>query len=92
MGEGRSDADLYTDAGVRIMALYRQRIEGRSKVGKEATLARKTDDIERRLRLVGLRAERAELFRIARHHQLSDEVARKLVREVDLLESRFAVP
>ena len=91
MGEGQSDADLYSDAGVRIMALYRQRIEGRSKVGKEAELAQKIDDIERRLRLVGLRAERAELYRIARSRELSDELARKLVREVDLLESRLGM-
>jgi monovalent cation/hydrogen antiporter len=90
MGEGQSDADLYSDAAVRIMALYRQRIEGRAKVGKEAELARKIDDIERRLRLIGLRAERAEFYHIARRHQLSDDVARKLVREVDLLEARFS--
>jgi monovalent cation/hydrogen antiporter len=89
MGEGRSDADLYTDAGVRIMELYRQRIDGRSKTGKEAVLARKIDEIERKLRLTGLRAERAEFYRMARARQLSDETARKLVREVDLLESRF---
>jgi CPA1 family monovalent cation:H+ antiporter len=89
MGEGAVDADLYSDAGVRIMALYRQRIDERSRVGQEAELARNMDDIERRLRLVGLRAEREELYRIARSRQLSDEIARKLVREVDLLESRF---
>jgi Na+/H+ antiporter len=89
MGEGRNDADLYTDAGVRIMELYRQRIDGRSKTGKEAALARKIDEIERKLRLTGLRAERAEFYRMARARQLSDETARKLVREVDLLESRF---
>ena len=89
MGEGRSDADLYTDAGVRIMELYRQRIDGRSKTGKEAVLARKIDEIERKLRLTGLRAERAEFYRMARARQLSDETARKLVREIDLLESRF---
>ena len=90
MGEGRSDADLYTDAGVRIMELYRQRIDGRSTTGKEASLARKIDEIERRLRLTGLRAERTEIYRIARARRLSDETARKLVRELDLLESRFA--
>jgi monovalent cation/hydrogen antiporter len=89
MGEGRSDADLYTDAGVRIMELYRQRIDSRSKTGKEAALARKIDEIERKLRLAGLRAERTEFYRLARARQLSDETARKLVREVDLLESRF---
>jgi monovalent cation/hydrogen antiporter len=90
MGEGRSDADLYTDAGVRIMELYRQRIDGRSKTGKEASLARKIDEIERKLRLTGFRAERTEIYRIARARRLSDETARKLVRELDLLESRFA--
>jgi CPA1 family monovalent cation:H+ antiporter len=90
MGEGQSDADLYSDAGVRIMELYRQRIDGRSKTGQDAVLAQKIDEIERKLRLVGLRAERAEFYRIARERQLSDELARQLVREVDLLESRFA--
>jgi CPA1 family monovalent cation:H+ antiporter len=91
MGEGRSDADLYSDAGVRIMELYRQRIDSRSKTGKEAALARKIDEIERKLRLVGLRAERSEFYRMARARQLPDETARKLVREVDLLESRFGM-
>jgi monovalent cation/hydrogen antiporter len=91
MGEGRGDADLYTDAGVRIMELYRQRIDSRSKTGKEAALARKIDEIERKLRLVGLRAERTEFYRMARARQLSDETSRKLVREVDLLESRFGM-
>ena len=89
MGEGRSDADLYTDAGVHIMELYRQRIDGRSTSEQEASLARKIDEIERRLRLTGLRAERAEIYRIARVGLLSDETSRKLVRELDLLESRF---
>ena len=90
LGQGRSDADLYNDVGVRIMELYRQRIDGRSTTGKEASLARKIDEIERRLRLTGLRAERSEIYRIARARRLSDETSRKLVRELDLLESRFA--
>jgi hypothetical protein len=89
MGEGRGDADVYSDAAVRIMELYRQRIDSRSKTGKEAALARQIEEIERKLRLVGLRAERTEFYRMARARQLSDETARTLVREVDLLESRF---
>ena len=89
MAEGRSDADLYSDAGALIMTLYRQRIDSRSKTGEEAALVRKIDEIERKLWLVGLRAERAELYRMARARQLSDVTARKLVRELDLLESRF---
>jgi len=89
MGEGRGDADLHADAGARIMELYRQRIDGRSKTGEERALARRMDEIERKLRLAGLRAERTELYRIARSRKLSDETARRLVREIDLLEARF---
>jgi Na+/H+ antiporter len=89
MGEGRGDTDLYADAGARIMELYRQRVDGRSKTGEEGELARRIDEIERKPCLAGLRAERAELYRIARSRKLSDEIARKLVREVDLLEARL---
>jgi CPA1 family monovalent cation:H+ antiporter len=89
MGEGRADADLYIDAGARIMELYRQRIDGRSKTGDERELARRIDDIERKLRLAGLHAERDEIYRKARSRKLSDDAARKLVREIDLLEARF---
>lgn len=89
MGEGRGDTDLYADAGARIMELYRQRIDGRSKTGEERALARRMDEIERKLRLAGLRAERTELYRIARSRKLSDETARRLVREIDLLEARL---
>jgi monovalent cation/hydrogen antiporter len=89
MGEGRGDTDLYVGAGARIMELYRQRIDGRSKTGEERALARRMDEIERKLRLAGLRAERTELYRIARSRKLSDETARRLVREIDLLEARL---
>jgi len=86
---GRHDAELYTDAGARIMTLYRQRIDGRSKSGREAEAARRQDDIERHLRLAALRAERGEIFRLARARELSDDTARKLVREIDLVETRL---
>jgi monovalent cation/hydrogen antiporter len=89
MGERRGDPDLYADAGARIMELYRQRIDERSRTGKERALARRIDEIECKLRLAGLRAERTELYRIARSRKLSDETARRLVREIDLLEARF---
>jgi hypothetical protein len=48
------------------MELYRLRIDGRSKTGEERALARRMDEIERKLRLAGLRAERSALYRIAR--------------------------
>lgn len=89
MGEGRADADLYSDAGARIMELYRRRIDGRTKTGDERELARKIDEIERKLRLAGLGAERDEIYRNARARKISDEAARKLVREIDLMEERI---
>jgi len=88
-GEGRSNADVYTDTGARLMELYRQRIRGYSRIGEEGVEARKADMIERKLRLAGLRAERAELYRAVRNNEVSDELGRRLVREVDLQEARF---
>ncbi len=88
--EGKPDADLYLQAGTRIMANYRQRIDARLQTGKNIVLARKADEIERGLRLVALRAERDELYRIARSGRLTDDGVRTLVREVDLQESRFS--
>jgi CPA1 family monovalent cation:H+ antiporter len=46
-------------------------------------------EIERQLRLAGLRAERDELYRLVRTRQLSEELVRRLVREIDLLEARL---
>jgi CPA1 family monovalent cation:H+ antiporter len=86
---GRKDAELYADAGSRVMELYRQRIDGRAKIGKDAEEARIRDRIERGFRLTALRAERAEIFRLARARALSDDTARRLVREIDLAETRF---
>jgi len=40
-------------------------------------------------RLAGLRAERDKIFEMARRSQISDETSRKLVREIDLVETRY---
>jgi len=89
LGGGGNDADLYTDVGARIMALYRGRIDGGSKTGEEAALLRRIDRIERELRLAGIRAEREEFYRLGRTRHLSDDVVRRLVREADLTEARY---
>jgi CPA1 family monovalent cation:H+ antiporter len=89
MGEGRSDADLYSDIGTRLMELYRRRIDGRSQTGDGADHLRKMEEIERRLRLAAIRAERDEVYRLGRNRKVSDEIVRKLVREIDLLETRY---
>lgn len=91
MSEGRTDADRYSDVGTRLMEFYRHRIEGHGKTGEDAETVRKLEEAERRLRLAALRAERDEYYRLGRRRQLPDDIARKLVREIDLLETRFTI-
>ena len=80
------EADVYTHAATRVIALYRRRLAGDASNAGEM---RKADDVERAFRMAGLQAERAALFNLARERKISDETARRLVREIDLLESRY---
>ena len=89
LAEDQPDADLYADAAVRLMDLHRERIEGCSQTGDAAALVKRIDGVERKLRLAALRAERDEIFRTARARKIEDDIARKLVREIDLLEARY---
>ncbi len=86
-----ADTDLYAQAAVRVMALYQHRVADQSGTAIDAATLRKADRAERELRLAGLDAERRRVFELARHRQISDEVARRVVREIDLLETRYRV-
>jgi CPA1 family monovalent cation:H+ antiporter len=90
MAADQIDADIYADAAAHLMDVYRKRVEGQSQIGEAAEAIRRTDEIDRSLRLAGLRAEREEVFRMTRAREIEDDVARKLVRELDLLESRYS--
>lgn len=89
LAEGRSDADLYAAVAARVMDSYRRQIDGGNKTGEARETIRKTERIEKRLHLAGLRAARDEIFRLARTRAIEDDVMRKLVREIDLNESRY---
>ena len=84
-----SDAEVYTNAAARVIALYQRRLDGSDSSAIGAAQLRKADEVERALRLAAFRAEREKLFDMARHFQLSDETSRKLVREIDLMETRY---
>jgi CPA1 family monovalent cation:H+ antiporter len=91
MAEGKPNPDLYSDVASRLMAFYRQRIERHTPTDEdEAHEARVADDVERRLRLVGLAAEREELGRLMRSRRIDEQTGRKLIREIDLQELRFS--
>ncbi|MGH6760681.1 MAG: Na+/H+ antiporter [Phyllobacterium sp.] len=89
LSKGRLDADLYASTAAKIMDSYRQRIDGRSATPEAGETYRQMENIERELRLAALKAERNEVFRIARARKLEDETARRLVREIDLIEARY---
>lgn len=90
LATGKANPDLYSDIASRLMSLYRRRIEARSLgEGDDADQLKQGDAIERRLRLVALAAEREEITRLMRARTLNDEVGRRLIREVDLMELRY---
>lgn len=88
--QASEDADLFSQAGARLIAHYREQIALRGTSGLDARRGLRIDAIERRLRLLALGAERDELYRVAQSGKLTDELVRDLVREVDLQESRFS--
>jgi CPA1 family monovalent cation:H+ antiporter len=90
MADGRPDADLYVVAAARIMDIYRERVEARQAGTDDKTAVRKLERIDADLRLAALRAEREVIFSRARQGSLGSEAARKLVRELDLVEARYA--
>ena len=84
-----ADAEICARAAALVIALYQRRLDRAAPgSGVEAGNLRQADEAERALRLAGLQAERERIFSLARQAQISDETSRKLVHEIDLLESR----
>ncbi|BCP54725.1 Na+/H+ antiporter [Kaistia sp. 32K] len=86
---GRPDADIFVAAAARLMDAYRARIDAGSRADEEAALARQIDAIETRMRIAALQAERTTVFKLLRGRKIGSETARKLVRELDLMEARY---
>ncbi|MCO6416552.1 Na+/H+ antiporter [Siccirubricoccus sp. KC 17139] len=87
LAQGRGDADLYAEAAARVMEPYHQRPYG-DPLDQEVARSRQRVEIERRLRLAGLKAARDALYRMRRAGRIEDEVLRRMVREIDLAEAR----
>jgi len=78
-------------AAARVLDIYQARIESREGDAEAIALAKRGELAEREMRLAGLEAERAYLFGELRARRLGSDTARKLIRELDLLESRHTV-
>jgi CPA1 family monovalent cation:H+ antiporter len=84
-----TDVDIYTKAASRVIALYQHWLDEEASSEIEARQLRKADTAERELRLAALQGQREAIFEMARHYRISDEVSRRLVREIDLMETRY---
>jgi len=87
-GQSTSSVQLYNDAAARVSLLYQRNLEKGQGPDEDPEKVRRMEQAYRSLRSAGLTAEREELFRLTRHGQIPDEVARRLIRNLDLLESR----
>lgn len=82
--------ELYTQAAGRLLGFYQSRLRGDgSSTQVDAETLQQIEEAEGDLRLAALQAEREAIFSLARRGLLSDAISRKLVREIDLVESRF---
>ena len=52
-------------------------------------LALQMDQLERKLRLKALRAQRLELYSLSRHHQIGDDVLREVLADLDMSEANL---
>ena len=82
------NVQLYNDAASRVSLLYQRNLEKDQGPDADPEKVRRMEQGYRQLRSAGLTAEREELFRLTRRGRISDEISRKLIRNLDLLETR----
>ncbi len=84
-----AEAALATELKARIMSEYRHQLEVFNDSAEAQALAFQMDLLERRLRLKALRAQRLELYKLSRLHQIGDDVLREVLGELDLSEANL---
>jgi CPA1 family monovalent cation:H+ antiporter len=80
---------LAAELKARIMSEYRHQLDVFNDSAEAQALAFQMDLLERRLRLKALRAQRLELYKLSRHHQIGDDVLREVLGELDLSEANL---
>ncbi|PSS48993.1 Na+/H+ antiporter [Pseudomonas sp. BBP2017] len=84
-----AQAALAAELKARLMAEYRYQLDSFNDSAETQALAEQMDQLERRLRLRALRAQRLELYKLHRHHQVGDDVVRQVLGELDLSEANL---
>lgn len=86
-----AQAALATEVKARVMSEYRHRMDVFNDTSEAQALAFQMDLIERRMRVSALRAQRLELYRLHRQHQIGDDVLRQILAQLDLNEANLGV-
>jgi CPA1 family monovalent cation:H+ antiporter len=88
-GKGNEHEDaVHASAAGHVADLYRRRLHA-YQPGDGNHDAQVMRDAEREYRLAALRAQRDTILALGRRREISDETARKLLREIDLVEARY---
>jgi Na+/H+ antiporter, bacterial form len=84
-----AQAALAAELKARIMSEYRHQLEVFNDSAEAQALASQMDQLESRLRLKALRAQRLELYSLRRHHEIGDDVLSEVLRDLDLSEANL---
>jgi CPA1 family monovalent cation:H+ antiporter len=84
------DDEAGNEAATRVVERYRRRLERQKDRDRDMQWLEKAASAERRLRITALRAERDELYRLRLAGQIDDQIHRRLVGELDLLEASLS--
>jgi CPA1 family monovalent cation:H+ antiporter len=86
--DGEQPGEVSAAAAEHVVGLYQHRL-GTGAGSSDGAHMREADQAEREFRLVALKAERDTILKLARLAKISDATARKLLREIDLVEARY---
>jgi len=87
--EDATAAALFNDAADHVSQLYMRQIQPAATLNEGAPEdLHRFEGVMKQLRLAALAAERDEMFRLAREGEISDELSRRLVMNLDLLEQQ----
>lgn len=86
-----AQAVLATEVKSRIMTEYRHRLDIFNDTAEAQALAFQMDQLEKRMRINALRAQRLELYSLHRHRRIGDDVLRLILAELDLSEANLGV-
>lgn len=81
--EENIDPQVLKEISSRVVGMLRRRIASKEDIEN----ARVMENLERRFRLVALRAERGELYHLRATQKISNETLQKLLHDLDLLEA-----